>query len=345
MLPLNTFYKLSISIGNSIAICKNTYVYYFHKLFLYNLLLLAVVFSIAFPFSISIADEQQNLEKPPVNNPEPEHKTTVLSGKILPKLTAQPYLPFISVIEQILVEPGQAVQKGQPIISYKLNAEALRALQREILFGANTEKLKSQILDAKQNLSTELIEHDKINELVKSNLAADRALIDIKKSIAHQRNKISLLQTTLNKETQNFEIRLSELSGYFGVNITTIDSLPEILYLKSLVSGNILSIASNLYVGTQVEAQFVPMQIANLDTMIIIVQVYETELNTIKVGDKAIVQIPSLQDKEFEAIVSRVSWLSTDLAVANPSFFTIELEIPNPNLELRPGFKAIVHFK
>ena len=30
--------------------------------------------------------------------------------------------------------------------------------------------------------------------------------------------------------------------------------------------------------------------------------------------------------------------------VANPSYYTVELTVPNPDLELKPGFKAIVRF-
>jgi len=330
MSRINTFHRVNTNALACVSAHEMKPFYNFSKYCLYNLLLLAIICIFATPTTMALAAEQQE---------------TILSGKILPKLIAQPYLPFISIIEEILVEPGQAVKKDQPIISYKLNPEALRAIQREILFGANTEELKAQILDATQKLSTLSEERNKTRELVNANLAADRALIDIENSINHQRNKISLLRTTLNKQTDNFKIRLKELSGYFDGQITTIDNLPKTLYLKSLIDGNILSIAPNLYSGTQEEAGFVPFQIANLDTMVIIVQVYETELNTIKVGDTAKVVVPSLQDKEFIATVSRVAWVSSDLDVANPSFFTIELEISNPNLELRPGFKAIVHFE
>ena len=72
--------------------------------------------------------------------------------------------------------------------------------------------------------------------------------------------------------------------------------------------------------------------------------VYEADVNSIAVDDVATVQIPSLQDKEFMATVSEISWASTDMNVGNPSYYTVELTVPNPTLELKPGFNAIVLF-
>ena len=30
--------------------------------------------------------------------------------------------------------------------------------------------------------------------------------------------------------------------------------------------------------------------------------------------------------------------------VGNPSYYTVELTVPKPDLELKPGFKAVVRF-
>ena len=60
--------------------------------------------------------------------------------------------------------------------------------------------------------------------------------------------------------------------------------------------------------------------------------------------DKAVVEIPSLGNRKFTGIVNEISWISTDMNVANPSYYTVELTVPNPDLVLKPGFKAVVHF-
>ncbi len=53
--------------------------------------------------------------------------------------------------------------------------------------------------------------------------------------------------------------------------------------------------------------------------MLIQVPVYEAEINDIKVGDEAVIEIPSLNNRKFTGLVNEISWLSTDMNVANPS--------------------------
>jgi HlyD family secretion protein len=43
--------------------------------------------------------------------------------------------------------------------------------------------------------------------------------------------------------------------------------------------------------------------------------------------------------------VNEISWVSNDMSVSNPSYYSVEITVPNPNLELKPGFKAVVRFK
>ena len=68
------------------------------------------------------------------------------------------------------------------------------------------------------------------------------------------------------------------------------------------------------------------------------------DLGRIKEGGHARVEIPSLGDKVFAATITEISWISTNMDVAQPSYYTVELTVPNSQLELKPGFKALVRF-
>lgn len=105
-----------------------------------------------------------------------------------------------------------------------------------------------------------------------------------------------------------------------------------------------LSVSAGASPGSLLPAGATPVSVGQLNPVIIRVPVYEADVNSIAVNDVATVQIPSLQDKEFMATVSEISWASTDMNVGNPSYYTVELTVPNPSLELKPGFKAIVRF-
>ena len=68
------------------------------------------------------------------------------------------------------------------------------------------------------------------------------------------------------------------------------------------------------------------------------------DLGRIKEGGHARVEIPSLGDKVFSATITEISWISTNMDVAQPPYYTVELTVPNSQLELKPGFKALVRF-
>jgi len=157
--------------------------------------------------------------------------------------------------------------------------------------------------------------------------------------------RIELLRTTIQKSERNFSARLDELSGYFGTPLKEGEQLPAELTLTSPIDGYVLSLDSTLNPGTLLAAGSAPIRVGRLDPVLIQVPVYEAEISGIKEGDAVEVEIPSLNNKKFSGKVNEISWVSTDMSVSNPSYYTVELTVPNPNLELKPGFKAVVRFK
>lgn len=271
-------------------------------------------------------------------------QSTILTGKVVTTVTRSVPLPFNAIVDEVLVAPGNAVDEGTPLMRYHLQEEAERLLQKELTYGAGTEDMRGQMLDIERRLAETLAQRNKTRQLVASKLGSAQALERLEGDVSSLQQRINLMRSIIKKNETAFAGRLEELSGYFGTKVTEGTTLPHSLLLKAPIKGYVLSVASNLYPDTLLPAGTQPISVGQLDPMLIQVQVYEGELNRIKEGDVAIVQIPSLQDKEFSAKVSKIAWTSGDMNVSNPSFYTVELTVPNPTLELRPGFKAIVHF-
>ncbi|MBD5417896.1 MAG: HlyD family efflux transporter periplasmic adaptor subunit [Desulfovibrio sp.] len=268
----------------------------------------------------------------------------ILTGKVVTTVTRAVPVPFNSVVDEVLVRPGDAVEDGSPLLRYHLQDEAERILQREVTSGAGTEGLKGQVLDMERQLAQLVAERNKSRQLVASGLGSKQALSRQESSVSALRDRIELTQSTIRKTESNFAARLRELSGYFGQPIREGEELPRTLVLTSPIRGYVLSLASNLNPGNLMAANSAPVQVGQLNPVLIQVPVYEADVNTIKVGDKAQVEIPSLGDRKFTGLVSEISWLSTDMNVANPSYYTVELTVANPDLVLKPGFKAVVRF-
>lgn len=273
-----------------------------------------------------------------------EPQSTILSGKVVTTVTRWVSVPFNAIVDEVLVTPGEAVKAGQGLLRYHLQEEAERVLQREVTMGAGTEGMRSQVLDMERRLAETIAQRNKTRQLVASRLGSAQALRRLEDDVASLQQRIALTRATIQKTEASFKARMTELEGYYGVPLKEGAPLPHTLTLTAPLGGHVLSVAPNLYPGTLLPAGTAPISIGQMNPMLIQVQVYEGELNRIKVGDTAMVQIPSLHDKEFSARVSKIAWASNDMNVANPSFYTVELTVPNPDLELKPGFKAVVHF-
>lgn len=270
---------------------------------------------------------------------------TILTGKVMTTVTRPVVMPFNAVIEEVLVKPGAQVKVGSPLVRYRLQDEAERMLQHEVTMGAGNENLKSQILEIEQRLATATAERNKARGLVGTGLGSRQALARLEENVTGYKNRIDLLRSSIRKNDVNFNARLKELSYYFNQPIKAGEKLPRYLTLVSPLEGYVLYVDPALNPGALFAAGGAPIQIGQLNPVLIQVPVYEAEINDIRVGDEAVIEIPSLNNRKFTGLVNEISWLSTDMNVANPSYYNVELTVPNPDLILKPGFKAVVRFE
>ena len=269
---------------------------------------------------------------------------TILSGKVLATVMRAEPMPFNAIIDEIYVKPGDAVKRNMPLLRFHLQSEAERLLQKEITLGANTEDLRGKILELEREQARMQAQYNKSKQLVATGLGSRQALIRQGNEVQAIAERIVLLRKTIKKAEDTFARRLKELEKYYTVPLEDGMPLPDSpLILPSPLDGYVLSV-EGVFPGTMVSAGASPVIVGPLDPMMIQVPVYEGEIKDIHVGDTSQVEIPSLNNKKFVAKVSEISWVSSDMSVAQPSYFTVKMMLPNPTLELKPGFKAVVRF-
>ena len=274
-----------------------------------------------------------------------QEAATIVTGKVMATVTRAPRLPFNAIVDEILVRPGDAVDENAPLMRYHLQDEAGRLLQQEVTQGAATEEIKSQILTLERSLAEATAQRNKARQLSASGLGSRQALNRLEGDVKSLQQRIELLQASIRKNERNFAERLRELEYHFGQPIAEGEQLPPSLVLRSPIRGYVLSLEGGLNPGVELPEGSAPILVGQLDPVLIQVPVYEGELGNIREGDTAEVEIPSLKNRKFTASVSEISWVSTDMNVANPSYYTVELTVPNPEFALKPGFKAIVRFR
>ncbi|GHU90397.1 hypothetical protein AGMMS49974_06770 [Deltaproteobacteria bacterium] len=273
-----------------------------------------------------------------------EPASVILSGKAVTTVTRAVPMPFNAIVDDVLVNPGDVVEQSAPLLRYHLQEEAERVLQREITIGAGTEETGSQVLEMERRLAEMTVQRNKARHLANSGLGSKLASARLEDDVRSLQQRIALLRSTIRKKESNFAARLKELEGYYGVPVREGEQLPASLVLTSPINGHVLALEGTLNPGVLLNAGAAPVHVGRLDPMLIQVHVYEAEIAGIKVGDNATVKIPSLDNKKFAAAVNEISWVSTDMNVSNPSYYMVELSVSNPDLDLKPGFKAVVHF-
>ncbi|MBQ7586119.1 MAG: efflux RND transporter periplasmic adaptor subunit [Desulfovibrionaceae bacterium] len=269
---------------------------------------------------------------------------TILTGKVLAPVMRQEPMPFNAIIDQVLVKPGDPVKKNAPLLRFHLQREAERLLQKEITLGSNTEELRGKILELEREQTRLEAMRNKNRQLVASGLGSRQGLNRQEGELRALGDRIVLLRKTIKKAEDSFGARLRELERYYSVPLSEGSLLPDKdLILPSPLDGYVLSVAS-IFPGSLLPQGATPIVVGSLDPMLIQVPVYEGEIKDIKEGAIAKVEIPSLGNKVFSAKVTEISWVSNDMNVAQPSYFTVKLMLSNPKFELKPGFKAVVRF-
>ena len=109
--------------------------------------------------------------------------------------------------------------------------------------------------------------------------------------------------------------------------------------LRSPIEG--IVVARKVAVGTEVHTdQDDPIiTVADLSTVWVVADVFEQDMARVHVGDSASVDIVSLPDKHFDG---KITWVSNTVDSAT-RVAPARMELPNPNLDLRPGMFATMH--
>jgi cobalt-zinc-cadmium efflux system membrane fusion protein len=111
--------------------------------------------------------------------------------------------------------------------------------------------------------------------------------------------------------------------------------------LRSPIDGAVVE--RNVSVGTEVHAdQDAPLlTIADVSNVWVIAEIFEQELPRVKMGDEALVSVQSYPDKTFKGTITHVSETIDPATRAAKA----RIELPNPELLLKPGMFAHVMVK
>jgi len=271
-------------------------------------------------------------------------ESTVVSGKLYCPVTRAIALPFTGIVDRIDMAPGKQVKKDDVLLRYSLEEKAANALEKELARGANTEDLQGQAVDLERQVVEIKSSIATSRHLVSSKLGSRTTLQQQEETLDALNRRINLLRESIKKQEQVYRLRLDELEDSFKQPIRG-NKLPQQFFVTSPMEGFILSVSDIVQIGALIAADTTIAEIGSMHPMQVRVQVFENEAVKLQVGDSAVVRIPSLQDREYAGKIMQIAWTPQALQTDAPSFYNVQLEVPNEDLALKQGFKALVRFK
>lgn len=170
----------------------------------------------------------------------------------------------------------------------------------------------------------------------------------LKKQIAELENRMELAQTVYERQEKLWKQNIGSEIQYlqakndrdaFKKSLQLLNEQYELTVVKAPFSGKIDEILPKE--GETVSMGSPIFRLINLSEVYIKADVAENNLNSIHIGDTVFVTFPSYNQRKVQSVVSRIG----DFINPNNRTFKIRVNVPNPDLSLKPNMLAELHIR
>lgn len=285
------------------------------------------------------ASQKNTPTAPPAPLPEPEIS---FPGKVFCSLKHRVDLPFKGVITALRARSGQRVATGEILAQYRLLPESVRLVQQR-LSPPQIPDLEVRLAEVERALVPLQSKQQELTHLTQKKLAAPQSLSQANRELRLLTRERATLQQRLRDERQLAQQDQAVLADQLGDTLKS-GRIPQEAALVAPINGHVIWVSPELREGAELPPTPAALQVGVMDPMLVRGQAFEIEALQIQPGDKAQVTLESLPGRKFEATVSRISWSSLTPGLDQPSYYDVELTMPNPDLALKEGLKARIVF-
>jgi HlyD family secretion protein len=205
------------------------------------------------------------------------------------------------------IAEGQVLKQGQQIgyiDSTQLYLNKLQLAQNRKAILSGKPDIKIQLEALQKELDNAVSDRNRIENLVKGEVASQKQLDDANSRIAIIQSKIEAQKSALNTNSNT----LTEQSSTVNIQAAQVEDQLRKCRIVNPVNGTVLAKYAEAF---EMTAQGRPLyKIANLDTLVMRVYVSETQLSQIRIGQAVSVYIDSSK-KEYKKYDGTISWIST----------------------------------
>lgn len=304
----------------------------------------AAVCLLAASLSAAAQEQAPAQQQAPTQQPQPGTPASFrpadinFSGKLYSPVKLSVFLPYNAKIVSLSTQIGQKVKRGDILASYEIPLET-RMDEKTKLSPANIKELEYKLALADKEIDRLSAKARELEAMNQRNMASQQSLsMNAKEIEVHRKEKTSINeQLALARDLLSDRVELAE--DHFGKS-AGIGKMPKNGIIKSPTDGYVMWMNPELRLGVKLAKDAELFQVGSLNPMIIRAQVHEIEAQKLKEGEAAVVTFDSIPGKKFEAKVSRIPWAPIPAALQQPSYYDVELTIPNPSLELKEGLKG-----
>ena len=295
----------------------------------------------------------------------------LIRGKSFAPLLRRIAMPYSGEILEIHVKEGQAVDKDQVLVTYRLDRESMKQIEA-ILFPAQILNQKNEIhklettivklrdasLPVKQmNLKRAQIAYQDLKELVSKGLgerqalklradevkAAEKEVFEVQESLQETEATLANTKRDLKFREADRVRELNLLEWNTKRSYGKDSKLPQdIAYLKAPMAGYVVWLAPELRVNAEPPQGFPALSVAPLESMVVRCKVHELDLVKLKMGDKGTVTFDAIPEKQYTCKLTRIPFISRNPSLEVPADYEIEALLQNPEVRIRDGMTCNV---
>ena len=262
----------------------------------------------------------------------------VFQGKLCSSLVRVVAIPFQGTIREVKASCGNPVKEGEVLARYQLSREAAAQIQRR-LSPPQISELKMRLAATERGLSVLGSRHREIQQLAAENMAPAQGLTQVEQELQLGRKELAAIQERLAQERRLAQEDLELLRHQLAVRVDA-NKAPAAGSLVSPITGHVISMHPELRDGAEIGPGTPCFTVGVMDPILMKAQVHEIEAVRLSVGNLAEISIESLPEQKFQGTISRLSWAPRTPGLDQPSFYEVELTVPNPKLIIRDGLKG-----
>lgn len=244
-------------------------------------------------------------------------ETVTASGKIQPETEVKLSSEVSGEVTELLVKEGDIVKKGQLLV--KVRPDVLKSGYDRAVASYSSQKASvagaAQMLkQAEANFVNGEVTYKRNVELFNKKVisasefdAAKAAFLTAKTNLGRAKEELSAAKFNLEQSGANVQEASANLAK--ATIFAPVDGVISKLSVE--LGDRILGTVQNA--GTEI------MRISNLSSMEVNVDVNENDINRVKVGDNATIEVDAFADKKFKGTVTEIASSSKDVGTATSS--------------------------